>query len=192
MVTYPNRHRHGADLEINSRAYAEFIPVVTGMTAKVRDPYKFGGLTCCNNCLRRGPSSTQEGFKGTFSLKGLRELQLECYTNKYRTKNKHMSRIPFKPTSETDHRPSEMGEARASIGLDKLIIDRPASTFLLKAGADRYGVKVGDMLVVDRGLSPSKSQLVVVPADNGLILARYPAAEVWGVVTYVIHDRRNG
>lgn len=103
-----------------------------------------------------------------------------------------MSNLPFIPTSEINEQPTQQGEYRSPLGLDKLLISRPASTFLLRAGADRYGVRAGDILVVDRSLPPRRSQLVVVPANGDLILAKYPAAEVWGVVTYVIHDCNRG
>lgn len=95
--------------------------------------------------------------------------------------------LPFIPTSEVDQSTPEDTGYRSPLDLNKLLITSLASTFFMRAGVDKYDVVAKDILVVDRSLTPQKQQLVIVPSGEGLILARYPAPEVWGVVTYVIH-----
>ncbi|MCH2162745.1 MAG: translesion error-prone DNA polymerase V autoproteolytic subunit [Phycisphaerales bacterium] len=102
-----------------------------------------------------------------------------------------------------------------TLDLNEELITRPAATFFLRAGGRSMqgaGIHDGDLLVVDRSISP-RPGLVVVAVVNGeftvkrlrqtsegLVLApEHPGykpivlgpdldAWTWGVVTYVIHQ----
>jgi DNA polymerase V len=95
------------------------------------------------------------------------------------------------------------------LSLDDLLIWRPASTFLLRAGSNEMaaeGIRRGDLLVIDRACQPLHNALVVA-ADGGQLCIRRllgrpgawklqgpegprPATEdtsLWGVITAVVH-----
>jgi DNA polymerase V len=92
----------------------------------------------------------------------------------------------FIPTSEPSQ-PDERGSSYESpLDLQRKLIPRPATTFLLVSDVQRDGVNPGDILVVDRSLRPSRDQLVVAEHEGELRLKQYPVAELWGVVTYAI------
>lgn len=95
--------------------------------------------------------------------------------------------LPFIPTSEVNSEPAQETGYQMPLDINQLLIDRPATTFLLCSGVARHGVQPGDILVVDRGVEPRRGQLVVAVHEGELQLMRYPAVEVWGAVTYVIH-----
>ena len=96
--------------------------------------------------------------------------------------------LPFLPTSEENFAniDTSIDEWHYPVDLNRLILPRPASTFLLRAARKKKGVCPGDILVVDRSLAPQPSQLVVAVNEGELSLMSYPVDEVWGVVTYVI------
>jgi DNA polymerase V len=84
-----------------------------------------------------------------------------------------------------------------------LLVKRPAATFSLRmrGGAQTAnGLHDGDVLVVDRSLTPHVGQLVIVTTEGELRVTRWQPqpsstdpepqigeATLWGVVTYVIH-----
>ncbi len=91
--------------------------------------------------------------------------------------------------------------------LDHLLIPKPASTVIFPvrdSSAARYGLNPGDLLIVDRHAMPANNQLVIISANDELIISRYsdssdctpsnvPEAidtvtnlHIWGVVTYSI------
>jgi hypothetical protein len=90
--------------------------------------------------------------------------------------------------------------------LDDLLIPQPASTviFPVRDAAPEYGLNPGDLLIVDRHATPHDNQLVIISANDELIISRYgdssdctpsnlPEAienvtslSIWGVVTYSI------
>jgi DNA polymerase V len=101
------------------------------------------------------------------------------------------------------------GSAEASLDLCDLLVRHPAATFYLRMRGDAQvsaGISAGDILVVDRSLTPSPGRLVIVAEAGALRVARWPAQPVgaardaqsaqdaagetllWGVVTYVIHQ----
>ena len=94
-------------------------------------------------------------------------------------------RIPFIPTSEIEQESDSVGYTQP-LDLNRLLINSPASTFLLRAQSNRYGVSRGDILVVDRGVTPRNGQLVVGVESGEMRLGKAPIAEIWGVVRYVI------
>lgn len=79
------------------------------------------------------------------------------------------------------------------LNLQEYLVSHPAATFYLKAGADApaAGVRKGDMLVVDRSLTPKAGRVAVVVSEGRLrvvVLPKKPEElEVWGVVKFVIH-----
>jgi hypothetical protein len=91
--------------------------------------------------------------------------------------------------------------------LDDLLIPQPASTVIFPVrdrSAAQYGLNLGDLLIVDRHAMPENNQLVIISANDELIISRYsdssnctpsklPEAigtvtnlHIWGVVTYII------
>ena len=95
----------------------------------------------------------------------------------------------------------------SSITLDQLLIPKPSSTVIFPvrdASAGQYGLKAGDLLIVDRHVIPADNQLVIISANDDLIICRYQSHPVftsfklpeesenvsnlpiWGVVTYSI------
>jgi DNA polymerase V len=100
------------------------------------------------------------------------------------------------------------------LDLNQYLIKRPAATFLVRATGDSMinaGIHEGDLLVVDRSLTPLDGKVVIAAVDGYLTVKRlgirkdamwlfpendkYPPIEVnpeadnyiWGVVTNVIH-----
>ena len=85
------------------------------------------------------------------------------------------------------------------LGLDfnQLLVKRPSSTFVFRITGHAYsdqGIYDGNVIVVDRGLSPRPSSLVVVWQEDSFRLVRYSRLEskddAWGVVKAVIHTFR--
>jgi DNA polymerase V len=102
-----------------------------------------------------------------------------------------------------------------SLNLNEYLIKHPAATFFVRAAGQSMrdaGILAGDLLVVDRSLTPKDNSIVIAIVDNELTVKRlkiiqqkaflYPAnknykpiavsetvgLELWGVVTYAIHD----
>ena len=106
------------------------------------------------------------------------------------------------------------GKSEASqqpVTLDDLLITDPTSTVIFPVrdpAAETYGLKNGDLLVVDRSGRPAKNQLVIVLINNELSIQRFLARRtdsfsshqlsssishqdaVWGGVTYCILKQR--
>ena len=102
------------------------------------------------------------------------------------------------------------------LDLNELVIKHPAATFYVRVEGHSMrdaGIHSGDILVVDRSLSPSSGKIIVailngeftvkrlIIEEHGTIVLRpensnYPPIQVspeadfqvWGVVTYVIHQ----
>jgi SOS-response transcriptional repressor LexA len=91
--------------------------------------------------------------------------------------------------------------------LDHLLIPKPASTVIFPVrdpSAAQFGLNPGDLLIVDRHATPHDNQLVIVSANDELIISRYsdssdrtpsklpeaienvPSLPIWGAVTYSI------
>jgi DNA polymerase V len=104
-----------------------------------------------------------------------------------------------------------------SLDLNEHVVKNPAATFFVRVKGDSMrdaGISSGDILVVDRSLSPEDGQVVVAMLDGDFTVKRlrkrkgqffleagnsaYPPIEVrenqelvvWGVVTFVIHQPR--
>ena len=101
-----------------------------------------------------------------------------------------------------------------SLDLNKHLINKPAATFFVKATGNSMlgaGIHDGDILIVDRSLSPSDGKIVIAAVDGFLtvkrisfkgketwllpendsfrpiLLEEHNDVVVWGVVTNVIH-----
>jgi DNA polymerase V len=101
------------------------------------------------------------------------------------------------------------------LDLNRLVVKNAAATFFVKVAGDSMidaGIRSGDLLVVDRSLAPASGKIVVAIIHGEFTVKRikitknkiflvpenrsYPTLEmhpesdfqVWGVVTYVIHQ----
>lgn len=104
--------------------------------------------------------------------------------------------------------------AEEHLDLNAHLISRPATTFFLRVSGDSMinaGIFNGDLLVVDRSLSPGDGKIVIAAVNGELTVKRlsktnagifliaendrYPPIEltesdhiqIWGVVRYTIH-----
>jgi DNA polymerase V len=103
----------------------------------------------------------------------------------------------------------------SALDLNQHLIKHPAATFFVRVAGESMreaGIHSGDVLIVDRALPPSDGSVVIAAVNGELTVKRllkrhgtlllmpenqqYPplpitettAFEVWGVVTYVIHQ----
>lgn len=101
-----------------------------------------------------------------------------------------------------------------SLDLNQHLIKHPTATFFVRVAGESMreaGIHSGDVLIVDRALTPSDGSVIIAVVNGELTVKRlakrkgtlmlmpenqhYPplaiteatAFEVWGVVTYVIH-----
>lgn len=109
------------------------------------------------------------------------------------------------------HISASSGTCRQQVTLDDLLITDPKSTVIFPVrcpAAEVYGLKTGDLLVVDRSATPGENQLVIVLINDELSVQRFRAEQihsngfsqpisspnllgaVWGVVTYCILRER--
>ena len=105
--------------------------------------------------------------------------------------------------------------AKSPLDLNTLLITDSASTFFLKASGDSMieaGILDGDILVVDKSLSPKNRDIVIASINGEFMVKRYlcekngnkslhaenklfppvkitafSEAKIWGVVTSAIH-----
>ena len=96
------------------------------------------------------------------------------------------------------------------VTLDDLLISKPASTIIYPVrslSAAQYSLKLGDLLIVDREAVPNTDQLVIVLANDELLVSRYEnqlipthskvtdeidnvtKLHLYGVVTYIIRKQ---
>lgn len=107
------------------------------------------------------------------------------------------------------------GFSETPLNLQQLLIQRPAATYFIRVHGHSMtaaGIFSGDLLIVDRSLVPGNDTIVVAIVEGAFVVKRYcpeasklylrsenpgyPAIEitgnsdfqVWGVVTYVIHQ----
>jgi DNA polymerase V len=104
-----------------------------------------------------------------------------------------------------------------ALDLNELMIRHPISTYYLRVDGDSMtgaGITTGDIVVVDKSLEPKTGDIVVAAVDGDFTLKYlkrhgqeawlvaahpdYPPialheatdAQLWGVVTYIIHQTR--
>ncbi len=84
------------------------------------------------------------------------------------------------------------------ISLDRTLIEHPEATFFFRASGaalEESGVFDGDLLVVDRSVTPGPRHMVVAVADGEFVIRRaadlakeaHGEITVWGVVRWAIH-----
>lgn len=103
----------------------------------------------------------------------------------------------------------------SSLDLNQYLVKHPAATFFMRASGasmQEIGILNGDLLIVDRSLTPQDNSIVVATCNGDLMLKRLkiisgkgflyvanknsqPIAvdniegfQIWGVVTHAIHD----
>lgn len=89
--------------------------------------------------------------------------------------------------------------SECGISLDHSLIDHPMATFFFRASGhdlESRGIFDGDLLIVDRSLTPQPAQMVVAVADGELVIRR--AADLkkeaqgevtlWGTIRWSIHQ----
>lgn len=84
----------------------------------------------------------------------------------------------------------------SGLDLQSHLVQHPAATFFMRAAGKslpRAGILDGDLLLVDRSLCPRIGSLVVAIINGEfemIFFNKNITYEIWGVVTYVIHDVR--
>lgn len=84
------------------------------------------------------------------------------------------------------------------LNLHKYVVQRPAATFFARMSGDamvEYGIYDGDILVVDRSITPSKDSIVMAVVDGEFVVRLFEDLDgdvaVWGVVTFSLKDHRS-
>lgn len=82
------------------------------------------------------------------------------------------------------------GEEKRTLDINDHMVKHPASTFFMEMegeGPEGSDIKAGDVLVVDRALTPKKKDLIVAEVEGELVLTFYTGSEqetvLWGKVT---------
>lgn len=106
-------------------------------------------------------------------------------------------------------------EGENSLNLHDYVVQHPAATFFVKAASSAMqasGIFAGDIVVVDRSLSPAHGKIVLAVINGEFVLRRMETTarstcvltaddkhcppitlkegidyQIWGVVTFVIH-----
>jgi len=85
----------------------------------------------------------------------------------------------------------------SSLDLAKLLIQNPSSTFFMRLRGNEWqdrGVFDGDVVVIDRALVPQTTDLVIWWGGESFAIGKTrdvaEDAEVWGIVTTIIHQMR--
>jgi len=84
------------------------------------------------------------------------------------------------------------------ISLDKSLIEHPEATFFFRASGqalEECGVHDGDLLVVDRSVTPGRGHVVVAVVDGEFVVRAFQSlasgsfgeVAIWGVVRWTIH-----
>ncbi len=85
----------------------------------------------------------------------------------------------------------------SDLDLHQLLIKRPASTFFMIIegnGWEEQGIFNGDLAIIDRGLSPQKTDKLIWWVGDSFVIGGQqqmpPDATNWGVVIVIIHRYR--
>lgn len=75
------------------------------------------------------------------------------------------------------------------LDLNDLIVNDLKTTFYLKYnGVDALGVKKGSVLVVDKSVSPSEGDLVVIMDTSCFKIRKYSGQKnLWGKITWILN-----
>jgi DNA polymerase V len=81
-----------------------------------------------------------------------------------------------------------------SLDLNEKLVSNPISTFFMRASGHSIvseGIHDGDLLIVDRSITPTLGSIVVAVINGELAVKRLDNQEskivVWGVVTWSVH-----
>ena len=81
-----------------------------------------------------------------------------------------------------------------SLDLNEKLVSNPISTFFMRASGHSIaseGIHDGDLLIVDRSITPTLGSIVVAVINGELTVKRLDNQEskivVWGVVTWSVH-----
>ena len=91
------------------------------------------------------------------------------------------------------------------LDLNELLVTNPTATFFMRVkegGMAESDIFPGDILLVDRSLTPREADIVVAIIEGEFKLTRFQrkkiaqkgesSFEVWGVISWVLHDMRRG
>lgn len=94
-----------------------------------------------------------------------------------------------------DFSPPEAPIPDNPLDLNEKLVVNPESTFFMQVvgcGLEQRGIYDGDMLIVDKSLSPGPGQVVVEAENDEFVLREagkeHDSAKMCGVVVYCIHD----
>lgn len=123
----------------------------------------------------------------------------------------------IKPASIVNFSSAADDFVSGSLDLNSHLVKHPAATFFFRASGDSMrgaGILDGDLLIIDRSLSPKNNSIVVATLDGEFVVRRlrvnngkmflclpngsYQKAssannegiQIWGVVTHAVHDVR--
>ena len=81
-----------------------------------------------------------------------------------------------------------------SLDLNEQFVTNPIATFFMRANGHSMngaGIHDGDLLIVDRSITPVRGSVVVAVIDGELTVKRLASQEtkiiIWGVVTWSVH-----
>ncbi len=122
--------------------------------------------------------------------------------------------LPFFMSSVRAGFPSQADDyVEKSLDFNEYLVKHPAATFCVRASGDSMinaGIFPGDVLVVDRALTPKNNSIVIAVVDGDFTVKRMQKSggdiylisenpayepinvtgrnfEVWGIVTHVLH-----
>lgn len=84
-----------------------------------------------------------------------------------------------------------------ALDFNRYLLRHPSSSFVMRMSGQRHqdlGINDGDLLIVDRSITPKASSLIVVNGDTELLLMRFSDCkaglqeELWGVVVHLIRS----
>lgn len=82
-----------------------------------------------------------------------------------------------------------------SLDLNRILIRHPAATVLMEIQTSRYsraGIYEGDIVIIDRSLTPGKKSIVVFEENGEFHIGRLEKISseliVFGVVSHIIHQ----
>lgn len=144
------------------------------------------------------------------------EIENVLVTDKYKPTRTKEEYIPIFLESVSAGFPSPADDyLEGRLDLNEYLVRNPSATFFLRVTGDSMidaGIHSGDVLIVDRSLTPRSGSIVIAAIDGELVVKRLKISknkiylipenrqyeqieiksemnfEVWGVVTSVIHS----
>ncbi len=74
------------------------------------------------------------------------------------------------------------------LDLNQLVLNDVYTTYYFKSSEDQFGIKKDDILVVDRGITPSDGDIIVIEKDGALKLTIFnkEIKDLWGTITWTL------